>query len=228
MWPRVRFLDAWWRPIPWVIATFTFLWVRPEIYTHFENRWTPEPWGLAYYGLFFFAGTRIHRVRDRLDRLIPTGGWFVGASVAVFALVFVLLQWRVSGDTSSHATTWIFAGVTALCCWLGILGFLGLCLEGYTTISPRVRFVAEAAYWIYLVHVFLVGLTQLLIHWAGLGLDIEVPRSLGFTLAVGCAFAVGLASYRWVVRYGFLGEWLHGKRVRDEAVDRAVDAARLS
>jgi hypothetical protein len=146
---RVRLLDTWWRPLSLVIVTFGFLWMRPEIYTHFENRWTPEPWGLAYYGLFFLVGTRLHRVRDQLNRLIP-----------------VLLRWRLSGDTSSHATTWVFALATALFCWLGVWGFLGLCLEVYKTVSPRVRFVSDAAYWIYLVHVPLVGLTQLLVHWA--------------------------------------------------------------
>ena len=224
---RVRFLDAWWRPLPWVILTFGLLWIRPEIFTRFENRWTPEPWGLAYYGLFFFVGTRVHRVSDRLDRLIPTGRWFVVASIAVFAPVFVMLQWRAAGDSAPHANTWVFACAAALFCWLGVLGFLGLCLEGYKTISPHMRFVADAAYWIYLVHVFLVGLTQLLIHWAGQGLNIGVPRSLGFTLAVGCAFAVGLASYRYAVRYGVIGEWLHGKKVKCEAVDRAEVVAKL-
>ena len=225
---RVRFLDAWWRPFPWVIGTFVFLWLRPEVYTIFENRWVPDPWELAYYGLLFFVGTRIHRVRDRLNHLIPTGRWFVVASVAVFPLVFVLLERRMAGDTSPPASTWIFAGATAIFCWLGILGFLGLFMEEYEKISPRVRFVADAAYWIYLVHVFLVGLTQLLIFWAEQSLNIAVPRILSFTLAAGCAFAVGLASYRYVVRYGLVGKWLHGKKVRGEAVDRAAEAAGLS
>ena len=224
---RVRLLDTWWRPLSLVIVTFGFLWIRPEIFTHFENRWTPEPWGLAYYGLFFLVGTRLHRVRDQLNRLIPTGRWFVVASMAVFALVFVLLRWRLSGDTSSHATTWIFALATSLFCWLGVWGFLGLCLEGYKTVSPRVRFVSDAAYWIYLVHVPLVGLTQLLVHWADQDLPIRLPPILGFTLAVSCAFAVALASYRYGVRYGVIGKWLHGKKMRDEAIHRAEVVVRL-
>jgi len=221
---KVRLLDAWWRPLLLVIATFAFLWIRPEIYTHFENRWTPEPWGLAYYGLFFLVGTRLHRVRDNLDRLIPTGRVFAAGSMVVFVLVFVLLRWRVSGDTSSHATTWVFALATSLFCWLGVWGFLGLCLEGYKTVSGRVRFVADAAYWIYLVHVPLVGLTQLLVHSAGRDNPVAPPPILGFTLAISFTFTVALVSYRLGVRYGAIGKWLHGKKMREDAVypDEAV------
>ena len=112
-------------------------------------------------------------------------------------------------------------------CWLGVWGFLGLCLEGHKTISPRLRFVADAAYWIYLVHVPLVGLTQLLVHWADQDLPIRLPPILGFTLAVGFAFAVALASYRYGVRYGVIGKWLHGKKARNEAIHRAEVVVRL-
>ena len=81
------------------------------------------------------------------------------------------------------------------------------------------RFVADAAYWIYLVHVPLVGLTQLLVHKAGQNLPVMLSPSLGFALAVGCALAVSLVTYRYGVRYGMIGEWLHGRKSKDAAVD---------
>ena len=73
----------------------------------------------------------------------------------------------------------------------------------------------------------LVGLTQLLVHWAGQDLPIRLPPILGFTLAVGCAFAVALASYRYGVRYWVIGKWLHGKKMRDETIYRAEAVVRL-
>jgi len=213
--PRVRLLDTWWRLFPLAIAALFLLGLQPEIYTGFDNRWIPEPWGLAYYALFFVLGSRLHQVRERLNRLIPLGLPFIIASMVIFLAVFILLRWQMFGEIRTPGTDWTLAIAVTLYSWLAMWGFLGICLAGYKTISRRAHFVADSAYWIYLVHLPLVGLAQLLIAYAAHYGSFVVPSILGFTLSVSFTLSVALVSYRFGVRYGRIGNRLHGPKKRD-------------
>lgn len=209
---RVHLLDAWWRPFPLVLISLGLLLLRPEIYTHFDNRWMPDPLGLAYYGLFFLVGSRLYEQRGSLHRLIPHSGPFILASLLLFVPLFTLLRWRLSGEPISPLSEWLFAGTLALYSWLAVWGFLGACLTWFRIIPGRVRFVADAAYWIYLIHLPLVGLIQLSLRYAEDLWAIRIPPLVGFILAVGGTLAIALFSYRYFVRYGVIGRWLSGPR----------------
>lgn len=212
---RIRLLERWWWPLTLVAVTFPILWLHPEIYTDYENRWTPEPWGLIYYAIFYLVGSHLYRVRDQLQRLIAPGPYFVIASLVIFSALFQILRWRLTGDPSSQESTLIFALTTALYCWLAVWGILGVCLMAFDRVSPLIRFMSDSAYWIYLVHLPLVGLMHLLLEYIqDLG-GISIPSSLGFTFSVCATLILSILSYRYFVRYGVIGKWLHGPKDKD-------------
>jgi peptidoglycan/LPS O-acetylase OafA/YrhL len=90
--------------------------------------------------------------------------------------------------------------------WAWTFAMIGLALRflsGYNAVS---RYVADASYWIYLIHMpIVVGLQGLVstLDWAW-------PVKLAVIL--GVSMPVMFASYHLLVRYTIIGEILNGKR----------------
>ena len=94
-----------------------------------------------------------------------------------------------------------------------VIGF-GLRFLGQA--NARWRYLADASYWMYLVHLPIVWLLQAWmmrwpLHWA-----------LKFTFIVGITGVVLLASYRWLVRGSFIGVFLNGRRHPQPAIATSV------
>lgn len=89
-------------------------------------------------------------------------------------------------------------------CWaLALIGMAQRFLGGY---SPLRRYLADASYWIYLVHLPLVVMLQALVS------RLPWPWQLKYPLIVAVAMALMLVSYAWLVRGRALGAWLNGAR----------------
>jgi peptidoglycan/LPS O-acetylase OafA/YrhL len=222
---RIRLLESWWWPLSLVAVTFPLLWMRPEIYTQFDNRWLPDPWGLTYHALFFLVGTYLFRVHDQLNRLLRVGYLYILTSLVVFAAVILLFRWQLSGNLPSHGTTWAFALATSLYSWLAVWGFLGVCLMAFSRQSTLIRYLSDAAYWIYLVHLPVIVSIQLTLEYAQNRGGFSIPPGVGFLISVSLTLAIALLSYQYLVRYGSIGKWLHGPKNKDmgtKTIDRSL------
>jgi len=107
-----------------------------------------------------------------------------------------LSGWRRAG----YALGYSVAGL----CWTFAL--IGAAWRFLSRPAPWRRYLADASYWIYLVHLPLVfGLQAAVQDW-------PVPWGLKFPLVLGIAMLVLLASYHWLVRSTWVGAWLNGRR----------------
>ena len=77
-------------------------------------------------------------------------------------------------------------------------------LSGYSAVR---RYLADASYWTYLIHLPLVLVAQVLM------LDAPLPWWGKLGVVVGGVMAVSLLSYELLVRHTFVGLWLNGRRV---------------
>ena len=97
--------------------------------------------------------------------------------------------------------------MTALAVYASAFAAMGLCLRFLSGHSAIRRYLADASYWVYILHLPLVMLAQVWVQdWAG-------PWWLklgGVSLGV---FAVCLITYELLIRHGFMGRWLNGRRV---------------
>jgi len=90
--------------------------------------------------------------------------------------------------------------------WTMALGLIGLSHRLFPYPRPAVSWLADASYWMYLVHVPLVMGAQLLIrHW-------PLSAELKFVVILATVTLLLLASYRWCVRYTPIGSLLNGPR----------------
>ena len=73
---------------------------------------------------------------------------------------------------------------------------------------PTIRFLSDSSYWLYLAHLPLVVAAQALVqHW-------RLPSGVKFTLLLAGVTGLLLLTYRYWVRYTWLGRFLNGPRTR--------------
>lgn len=183
------------------------------------NSFFLEPYRFLHYSAFFAFGAALHRSRARLEACAAWGPVYLALSVPAFAARAWLIRSDLSAPLAGPSAV-ALAATGALFSWLLTLGLLGVAL-GPALARPResIRYLADASYWIYLVHLPIVGLAQ--VAWLG----IPAPAALKFAGVLAITMGLGLATYRAFVRHTTLGTWLHGRRERGPAPTLARPAA---
>ncbi len=172
----------------------------------------PMPHVLAYYLLFFAFGVLYHEVDDADGELGRGWRWLLPASLLVLlplgveaATGHLGFRDRVLPPDRFHAATVLLQGLYA---WAMTFGCIGAFRELVRTPSPRVRYLSDSAYWLYLGHLPLVIWAQgAMAHW-------PLPGWLKCLLISGAVTALLLAVYEWGVRYTWVGAMLNGRKQR--------------
>ena len=193
------------KPLWLATASAVLVWLDPNVVLGFHNTFLPEPLRLAYYGVFFLAGTWLYAERSRLADVARRGPLYLLLSLPVLLSLGWLLRGELSGSLTMVQRL-ALAAATASFAWLTVFGLLGVFLRWLNRPSAAVRYLSDASYWIYLVHLPVVGLVQVLLY------PLPWPALVKFIASIAVALAVGLVSYRDLVRQTFLGRWLNGSR----------------
>jgi peptidoglycan/LPS O-acetylase OafA/YrhL len=173
-------------------------------------------WPFGYFGFFFAFGWKLLGAEKYIDRVGAHWRLLACSSAIAFALYYFLLppfsfppapieSWR--RITVSIAQAYSAVHLTILALALG-KRFLN-------TESVRVRYLADASYWLYLIHLPLVIFAQTLLA--------ETTMSVWekFAIASLGPFAIGLITYALLVRHTPIGDMLNGKRYKHLGVTQA-------
>ena len=161
---------------------------------------------LAYYAAFFAYGALAYGRRDRTGALLAdTLGrrWRAVLPVSVLVVLPAGLAVTFLPEVRSWAASQV---LQVLYAWGMCLGLIGLFRVVLTRERPSVRYLADASYWIYLVHLPLVIGAQIVIR------DWALPSGIKFLLITGGVTAVLLLSYQAFVRYTPIGTLLNGRK----------------
>ena len=74
--------------------------------------------------------------------------------------------------------------------------------------NARVRYLSDASYWLYLMHLPLIIALQ------GVSFEWALPSALKLVLLIAVTAGVLLVVYEWGVRYTSVGTLLNGRRRR--------------
>jgi glucan biosynthesis protein C len=173
----------------------------------------PQPWVLAYYGIFVAVGWFLHRRSD----LLPELGLRLRRQLAVGILVLTpFAAWAAHEalgggpiDPPYVRLAWLYLG--AVFGWIAVLLFLGVFVRYLSAPRAWVRWLSDASYWCYLVHLPVAVTLQILVA------DFAWPAIIKFALVTGATFAFCLFTYHAFVRYTFVGTVLNGRRTRSAA-----------
>ena len=181
-----------------------------------HNSFFPDPVKFLHHAAFFVVGAGLYQMRhELLPRLARVGP----AYLALAAPIFVGRAYLLGRDWITPLQgppALALAVLGAFFGWLIVLGLIGLFLRLFRQSHPRISYLADSSYWIYLVHMPVIGFLQ-----------VDLYRIPGYALwkfpiVWTITLAVGFSSYQTLVRHTAIGVWLHGTRERPGAlgVDR--------
>lgn len=171
---------------------------------------------LLLYGGFFVMGWAVHRRPERLDALtrVTVPRVMIAAVGVAVVLGLVDFQSQLGHDHYGLIRLGFLLGY-AVAMWSLVLLTIGLFRRLAGRAHPAVRYVADASYWLYLVHLPLVVWLQIAVaEWGW-------PWSVKLVAICAGTIGLGLLSYDLGVRATWVGRVLNGRR-RDRVLFAAT------
>lgn len=174
---------------------------------------------LAAFGGAFLVGWFLHREQECLHVLAADWPVYLAGALAatVAALYLVGITPQFGPVLLTDVQRFLYSSAYTLALWCWSFAAIGLAVRFLAAPNVRVRYLAEASYWIYLIHLPIVLLLQAWmmswpLHW-----------SVKFALVLAITGALLLTTYHYLVRATFVGKFLNGRRL-----PRSVDAPVLA
>ena len=169
---------------------------------------TPTMTALIGYGMAFGLGWMLNRQVQALLDLQQL--WYVYLALAVALTVFCLgtigtaPRWAGGNLAGTDRLLYTAAYTVGLWCW--VFAFVGAAVRFLSTPQPVTRYLADASYWVYLMHLstlifFITLLKPFDWHW-----------SIKLAIYVAGSMPILLVTYQWFVRFTWIGAMLNGRR----------------
>ncbi len=203
-----------WGPLVLGAPLALALWFEPNWIAFFgiptpDAGLVPESSALVGFGLAFGVGVLLDRRRDLLKRMeVWTPAWLgLALGAGTTALMLSGGPAPVLTPMIDPATKAMTAAAFAVATYASMFAVVGLALRFWSGHSALRRYLADASYWIYIVHLPLVMAAQVVVK------DWPLVWPIKLMIVTVGVMAVCLASYELMVRHGFMGRWLNGRRV---------------
>ncbi|MEO8017660.1 MAG: acyltransferase family protein [Pseudomonadota bacterium] len=173
---------------------------------------------LLAYGGAFLVGWFFHRQQECLRVL--AADWPLYLAVALLgttAALYIVGTTPVFGPLSLGVVERVaYTGAYTIALWCWSFAAIGLVVRYFNAPNASWRYLADASYWMYLIHLPIVCLLQARmlgwpLHWS-----VKLPLIL---LLTGATLVL---SYRYLVRDTFMGTFLNGRRHSRSVRERAV------
>jgi glucans biosynthesis protein C len=203
-----------WTPALMAAPLAVAFWLAPNWTPFFgiptpDTGLVPNATALTAFGSAFGLGFLLDRRRDllvRIERLWPV---FAVVALGVGTAALVMAGGPVPDLTpvTDPALKAPLAAVMALAVFATVLAVLSLALRFASGYSAVRRYLADSSYWVYIVHLPLVMVGQILV------VNETWPWFVKFGVVIGGTMAVSLLTYELLVRHSFVGGWLNGRRI---------------
>ena len=216
-----------WTPALMAAPLAVAFWLAPNWTPFFgiptpDTGLVPNPVALTAFGTAFGLGFLLDRRRDllvRIERLWPVFT-VVALGVGTGALVLAGGPVPELAPVTDPELKAPLAAVMALAVFASTLAVLSLALRFASGYSAVRRYLADSSYWVYIVHLPLVIVGQILV------VNETWPWFVKFGVVIGGTLAISLLTYELLIRHTFMGGWLNGRRIpRRRRPDPALSPA---
>jgi glucans biosynthesis protein C len=202
-----RALSSPWRPLLLAVPTALIFLIDSDTMLRVDNAIVPSLFRLLHYAYFFTVGGLISKTRDPKQRFIPYSTLYLVLSFVLFAVMSPLLIQHAAVPLEGWGRI-VYCGLAALFPWLAVFGSLGVFLRVIEGRGTLMRYLAESSFWLYIAHLPLVALMQVLL------LPLAWPSPVKFLIVAVFAIGLSLLSYEYIVRRSLVGELINGSRKR--------------
>jgi glucan biosynthesis protein C len=163
---------------------------------------------LAGFSTAFAFGWFLHRSPELLGHLAKR--WWLYLPAATIGTIICLNMVGITpvvtpAKGNEHPLYLALYLLTGWSWTLGVIGAAHACLKRE---NPVLRYLSDASYWIYILHIPVVMGLQLAVR------NMAGPAELKFAGILLVTMMIGLLSYQIMVRYTFIGAILNGRRRR--------------
>ncbi len=159
------------------------------------------------YGGAFGLGWLMQRDPQHLVRATRLWPIYLAGAVVLTGYCLSMVGVRVAYfQPLPESATQLYPVAYALSIWLWTFGLIGLCMKIWAKESPMRRYIADASYWLYIIHLPIIMALQVWVsQWAW-------PAEVKYVMILALSIPLMLASYELLVRYTFIGWVLNGKK----------------
>jgi peptidoglycan/LPS O-acetylase OafA/YrhL len=194
-----------------ILRIFVFASFTTVVY-HFMNTsqvatsgsFIPDLNTFTYYQFFYIIGWILFKSKELLDEMKRLDWLSTIAGMGLFSIYF---YWINDFNIMSAI---LIKSVTV---WCLIFGITGLFIRYASNHSRVMRYISDASYWVYLIHLsFTAILPSFIMDW-------PIPSTLKFVVVMLTTFFICFVTYHYFVRSTFIGKFLNGrvytKKLRD-------------
>lgn len=159
------------------------------------------------FGSAFVFGWWLHRQAALMTRWARHWPWHLAVAIAA-TMACIAMAGLTPGPSPAAGGlgTWSYAILYALGAWSWTVALTGLALRFIAAPSAGRKYLADASYWIYLMHLPLVMILQ------AYAVRLPGPAPVKFAAVLAIALLLLMATYRLFVRRTWLGAFLNGRK----------------
>jgi len=157
----------------------------------------PNPISLIFYFVFYLIGWVLFKSKDVLASFKTADWWCAFIGTGLFSTSFFYR------DELNEIPLML---ISALMIWSFVFGITGLFIRYGSNYSSKMRYISDASYWVYLIHLPLTGIIPALI------VDLNIPGSLKFLIVFVITTLICFVTYHYFVRSSFIGKFLNGRK----------------
>ncbi|WP_152051143.1 acyltransferase family protein [Tautonia marina] len=202
-----RIVSSPWRALILAVPTTLLLLTMRAGTFETSSRFLPAPKALIGYFLFFGFGWLLYAQRDLLPRF-GNRAWLHVSLGLLICPVNLIAVTSLMGSLPERDPVALIATASsgALMVWLFFFGFTGLVLRYFDHPMPRLRYLTDASYWLYLAHL------PLMIWLPGVLAPLSLPALVKMAIVLAVSVPILIVSYHYLVRPTFIGATLNGRR----------------
>jgi hypothetical protein len=201
-----------WGPVLLALPAAVYYWQFQEWSEWFglpaPSSLVPNVGALIGYGVVFTLGWLLHRQVPTLMALRNSWLLYFVLAVPLSLLCLKIIGptplWRGPSIAGGPRVLYAMAYMTGAWCW--VFALVGAAIRFLSLQRPYTRYLADASYWIYLMHMapilFFITLVRPY-HW---------PWLVNFAIIIGGSIPILLVSYHYLVRFTWVGAILNGRR----------------
>lgn len=198
-----------WLLIFFIVITFFAFLIMDTTSIKTSTSIIPDTGTFLMYLIFFGFGWALYGERKKLNRFQQNINLFLGISILLFGF-----RWLIYIEIFEQTlwTKYYLMAINSLITWMLIFGITGLFLKHLNKRSKWGRYVSDASYWIYLVHL------PITLFLPGVFFQLGIPGYLSFILTMFITGILCTVSYDLFVRTGTIGLFLNGRKYTREIV----------
>ena len=163
-----------------------------------SNSFTPDLDTFIYFLFFYLIGWVLFKSKHLLSTFLKADRVFAFLGLLIFTPIFLIISPSLDFEINII--------ITSLILWINIFGIMGLFIRYTSNHSNLMRYISDASYWVYLIHLPLTVIIP------GLIVDWPIHAIIKMLFVSTCTSIICFVSYHYLVRNTFIGQFLNGRK----------------